>query len=821
MPDASYQAATTLLRTLEGQPGACVELEDLYVQNAHPETRAELEAAIGSLALSSFSTLGCGWQPAFLPRLCAVALHGSLTKLSIRSEMAMILGAGAELNALLAAAAPSLTELTLADVVPFACGAGALMHAVWAHSYPRLEELVLCEGVRGNGYPPRLRKRDREAQRGEGQARGPCDSYSDDSSEEEGQPDYAAEAEADEEGLPDLLAAFLKATPTLRKLHLPWLSTATLAPLLLALRQPRNRLSDVSLNVRDLTEPWLRDALLPALREVRRYGSTLRFRLDACALTRRLRDMPSYERYSELVEELETEKPEPAEMEEYEPRWADWRSAPDPHWDGAAFDADRSAYWKASVAAGKLRTEERRIRLRPSPSPQRPWQQGGALNVAALPQHVLAQIWRHLDVAARVACLGVCRAWRAGLRGGDRWCRLEFRTIGRFDDRLLRLLLPHFDFVELFYAVPDARLYFEDVAYFVWCTGPASALDPAKRSFIVFPKEGEEVNLCQLQDIMPDRRRVHVPSLLAPNGVDLLSYLQTGSYADWLTLDDHDDKGWTRRDFLSCLQLYCARFSPPPGADTSLQACAAFQPPAAGSLLMQNIAVNWLAERNEPARRFAQHSPEEDAPFGDLNAAALFIGRAHLELFRADNCRLTRHFLPALAGLLRNGLRTLHLSELPQLLKPSRGGGASPVTLLAAAIRAAPKLARLVLRGVGARRQADVAALIDACAGHATLTHLSIFVCSHDGGQGDREAAAEVGYALSRLVASQRVPEMEIDFVSPYGQASRLSPAQSKPMWAALRRRRMRGGERLFAVRVDERLLVDEDAMDALAAGLN
>ena len=120
----------------------------------------------------------------------------------------------------------------------------------------------------------------------------------------------------------------------------------------------------------------------------------------------------------------------------------------------------------------------------------------------------------------------------------------------------------------------------------------------------------------------------------------------------------------------------------------------------------------------------------------------------------------------------------------------------------------------LELDDVGARRQADVAALVDACVGHATLRHLVISVSSRDGGEDDPAAAAEVGAALARLVSSQPFSDLLLDF------ASTPSLAQTAPMWEAVQRRALceGGKERVLRICVDGTTVCDQAAMDALAA---
>jgi hypothetical protein len=154
------------------------------------------------------------------------------------------------------------------------------------------------------------------------------DPYLDDSSSESGAAAAAAPPpaqDAEEAGLGEACAAFVQRTPTLRLLSLPWLSAASLTPLLAAL--PRCALRTLQLSVHGgLSAAWARAELLPAL-QARPLACDVR---GADAQRPAFLDGDGHDQLARAFQRLKcaaAEAAEDAQREEdaEQPAWRDWR----------------------------------------------------------------------------------------------------------------------------------------------------------------------------------------------------------------------------------------------------------------------------------------------------------------------------------------------------------------------------------------------------------------------------------------------------------------------------------------------------------------
>jgi hypothetical protein len=256
---------------------------------------------------------------------------------------------------------------------------------------------------------------------------------------------------------------------------------------------------------------------------------------------------------------------------------------------------------------------------------------------------------------------------------------------------------------------------------------------------------------------------------------------------------------WDTDTLLGCITAFVAHATPPPAKPSFLDFAAdpllcppgepvrippPFVPPAL-RLMIGDVNVQWASPA---AQRGGDGDDGDDCEeagqlrFAALDATLAALSRCRLESFSAYRCRLTRRFVPALCSLLRHGgLVQLCLVGHPRLLKRSKRAPPA-LAQLAAALRAAPRLSELTLSDLAFACQADIATLIQACAGHATLSYLDITVDSADGGQDDAVAAAAVGTALAALVDARAPPLLSLNL------SGKWTPPQLAPLCAALAR---------------------------------
>jgi hypothetical protein len=256
MDAACVDNAAVLLRALAAGPDARlrVQLQQLHLENnATAAQRAALLDALQSLSgVREFGAQNCDLRSDALPAVAGAAT-GSLRKLLVCDEPALLDGAGAldALGALLASNARKLAQLTLRGVCAEGASAGGLVRTVCGGAaLPALKELRLG----GNGrHPDQFDDTDGE------EAEEDDSTYDDDSSSEEADAADAAPPAApaapsvgQEADCGEACAALLARSHALTLLALP------------SLRNCR-ALTRLELQVRDISDDWLRLRLFPAL----------------------------------------------------------------------------------------------------------------------------------------------------------------------------------------------------------------------------------------------------------------------------------------------------------------------------------------------------------------------------------------------------------------------------------------------------------------------------------------------------------------------------------------------------------------------------
>jgi hypothetical protein len=838
MGAACVDNAAALLRALVGQEDARVVLEDMHLGqpgNATPAQLATLLDALASLSgVREFSATNCGLCSDAL-RAVAGAAMGRLRALSVCDEAALLDDAGGldALSALLAANARALQQLTLRAVCAHGASAGALVCAVCGGAaLPALKELRLA----GNGRHPdhhddddddndEDEDEDEDEDDEDEDAYDDASSYDDDTSSDEeaaaaagddaapAAPAAPPPAAADEAGCGEACAALLARSPALALLTLPWLLASSLSGMLPAL-QRCTALTRLDLQVRNVSDDWLCAHLFPALQrrrplilQLEAHDAFQMYRSGAAGLDRRLRDAAEAAGLSDCAHHgLPYRRDAP-------PAWDDWErgamlrgalgaeggqpqpgafrrraaarlrrgggdddgqgsGGSDRGYSSSEGSLDYAAYSKAMRAW----QEREECALREPRSRSRPWQHGRR-DFGALPARVIPHIWARLALRDRIAVLGVCRAWRAGFAPPDGFRSL--RPPADADARLLRQLTPVFDGLQLFDAggcKEGHLLGKEEIECFLWNAACRRTLD-AELPVMDPPCTVEEVNAL----LRLSKHASVVADVTASSAAPLLACMRAGLAARSLTLSgdagDVDGGAWDAESVLACVVALCARAAP--YAHPWRTHAHARAPPAPPRLCISGVRVKWA-----PRRPGYDAAPVEDAQrFAALERVLEPLGDARLGALQAYSCRLTRRFVPPICGLLRCGLRSLSLCAQPRLLKRSRRHDQGSMTLLAAAIRAAPALRELMLRELDVPTQADVATLIAACTAHPTLSELRIDVTSKDGGHAhDAAAAARVGAALGALVAAN-APALTTLWL--YGECS---AAQVVPLAAALRR---------------------------------
>jgi hypothetical protein len=758
---------------LSSWPPVRVQLKDLDLQrHATPGQRAALLAALQSLSgrVHEFGAQGCGLDSDAL-RAVTAAATGQLRTLCLQDEPALLEGAGLEaLGALLAASGRVLARVTLCGVCAEGVSAAGLVRTVCGGAaLPALAELRLG----GNGLHPDHAGDDASEGSGADDDDDDADAddpYDDDSSSEEAAaadalpPAPAAPPAAAEDGCGEACVALLKRSRALALLTLPWLLAASLGPMLPELQRSR-ALARLELQVRDCSDAWLRLRLLPALEprplmvELEASGSFHMHGCSAAAQFWALRDRAESAEYRRS-----------RAMEKQKMTWEDWggcalaADAQAPGLDafrrpGEGYESDGGYDFTAYHKAVRAWEERCACALREPRSRQRPWQLGRR-DFGALPARVIERIWSLLGLRERVACVGVCRAWRTGFAPADGFGKL--RPPADVDSRLLQRLAPLHTSLHTFEAAccGEHELHFDDIEAFLWCTASRSTLTAE------LPALQHELWLNQVDALRGLSRHVAlVADVTASTGAHLLTCLHGGLEPRRLSMEADVAAGWDTESTLACLDAFCKgwwRGCNSPGR----------------SLRLSGLQVQWAPRR--PG--FDAAAVEDAARFASLERALLLLPRARLHEFWATSCRLTRRFVPAICALLRDELRMLVLRDQPRLLKRSARADQDSVALLAAAIRAAPQLRELMLSGLEFATQADVATLIGACTGHATLSELRIELTSKDGGHARDADAALVGAALAALVAAG-APALEVLYLQ-----GDVSAAQVTPLAAALRR---------------------------------
>jgi hypothetical protein len=454
--------------------------------------------------------------------------------------------------------------------------------------------------------------------------------------------------------------------------------------------------------------------------------------------------------------------------------------------------ADRRAASAAFDKALHAWQERQRCALRAPRTPRRPWQHGHS-DLGALPLCAIERIWRLLDTRARVACLGVCRAWRVGFAPPDAFSSITCPADA--DGQYLQRLAPLCDGVHSFMAAGCTELEQEDVSAFLWSSASKQRLRAQ------LPVFDEPCTLDELASLTRLSGHCSIEAdVTAADGARLLALLGRGGVVPRrLTLQAAPGgEPWQLDTLLRCLAVCCARATPPARERYERGPAPPFAAPPL-ELCLLGVRTEWAPDRDgyDTPRR------EDSARFRPLDAALAQLARAHLVQFEAFNCRLTRRWVPALCGLLRGGLALLELSHHPRLLKRSkRRRGPPPVAQLAAAIREAPQLAELRLWDLQFATQADVVTLLQACTGHPTLRSLELSLASQDGGHDDAASGALVGAALGALVAAGSPALHTLQLI----EAN--SAAQLAPLADALRR----GGHAIYHA------WCDGDGRDALQA---
>jgi hypothetical protein len=582
MDAACMDNAAALLRALAAGPDARVrvQLQELHLENnATAAQRAALLDALQSLSgVREFGAQNCDLRSDALPAVSGAAT-GSLRKLTVCDEPGLLQGAGAldALGALLAANARTLECLTLRGVCAEGASAGGLVRTVCGGAaLPALKELRLS----GNGRHPDQYEEDtddeaEEAEEEEEDEEDDSDStYDDDSSSEEADagdaaPPVGAAAPpvGQEADCGEACAALLARSRALTLLALPWLLTASLSPMLPSLRECR-ALTRLELQVRDVSDDWLRLRLFPALQprplklELEAHDAFRMYASSASEQDRRLRDAAD-----------EAEYRRGGRYKVAKPAWDDWpcallrgevnadapktdtftqRAPPRGDDDGYCSDSfDESAYYKAM---GVWR-ERRECALREPRSRQRPWQLGSR-DFGALPARVIADIWSRLSLRDRIACLGVCRAWRTGFAPPNAFVSLQ--PPPDVDGRLLRTLTPLYASLELFGAADctEHDLELEDIEAFLWCTAGRRTLTAALPAF---------TRACTLEQVAALQRiskgaTILLASVTAGSGAKLLACPSNGVATRSLELHSHDDAAaWSSDNLLACIESFCTR----------------------------------------------------------------------------------------------------------------------------------------------------------------------------------------------------------------------------------------------------------------------
>jgi hypothetical protein len=776
--DAAASAAA-LLRELsrQAQRDARIELIHLHL-DAQPA--AAREAVVDALAACDAATevcvTACGLSAAAL--LPAVAPLGGLRTLAVSDDPGLLPDAAAHaaLADALRRSGATLTHVRLRGVCAAGGGARELVCSVAAAELPALVQLQLCH----NGAPAE-QQQDEEAEEAGG-AGGGEDSYPDDSSDDDvsrgarGAADEVAEAAA----CAELWPPFLRRSRLLRELSLPWLRQATLPPLLAALERRVPLLTRLELRIRNPTPGWLRGALLHELRHKRSDLCVHLHLPDACLMWRHERN---------LLYDLERLEEGPHRAPEAPPRaaWRPWSSC-----EGRAgasylclddFDLDtaagRAAFSKADSAARQLQ----RCALRGPPSSRLPWQLGER-DYGALPVDVIASVWRLLDARSRVACIGVCRAWRAAFAPPYAWESVTLAADA--SPALLRLLAAQCAGLSHFRGDACTELSKDDAHGFLW----AVASKHLTQVYLPCFSDGDgscqysvgELNVLS-QILSASSRHCHIEAdVCASHGPLLVAQLEAhpGLCARTLVLSGGDDASWDLPSLLRCMQLVR-------GIHRGATAASPFR-----RLCLSQLFVHWAPRSSGYVGDAERYAP--------LDAALRHLSEARLECFEAHSCRLTRRFVPLICALLRNGLTQLELTDNPRLLRNS-------AQLLADGIRDGAQLSYLMLTDVSFATQVDVATVLRGCAGHPALSLLDIELCSADGGQNRPDEATAVADALAGLVAANaRVLTIQL-----YGT---VTAAQLEPMCDALRA----GGHRVDSVWCQEAEL-SHALQAAIAAG--
>jgi hypothetical protein len=511
-----------------------------------------------------------------------------------------------------------------------------------------------------------------------------------------------------------------------------------------------------------VSDDWLRLRLFPALElrplvlELEARSTFRMYASSACAQNTRLRNQAEEAEYCR------------ERMEKKTPVWDEWprASTTADGLPGSSFmDDEGELDWRAYEKAADAWHHRRACALRGPRSCQRPWQLGSR-DFGALPACVIQRIWSLLDLRARIACISVCRAWRTGFAPADGFDALL--PPADADGLLLHRLTPVCSSLQQFSAADcdEHALQFEDIEAFLWSTACRRTLD------VELPELERPCTVEQVKALLRlSKHTTLISDVTASSGAELQQCFNGGLAARSLTLSG-DDGAWDAESALKCIASFCTRAAPYNFWRTGCREA----PPL--SLCISSLGVKWAPRR--PGYDAA--SAEDAERFAALERVLGPLARARLAKFEAFDCRLTRRFVPAVCSLLRSGVRVLSLCGNPRLLKRSKRADQGSVALLAAAIRDAPQLRELLLRELDFATQADIAILIAACTGHATLSMLDIELTSKDGGHAREADAALVGAALAALVAAG-APALETLLV--FGD---VTAAQVMPLAAALRR---------------------------------
>jgi hypothetical protein len=759
--DAAAAAAASLLRALcrQNQRDVRIDLTDLQLGTVPAAARdAVVDALAACEATTEVCVSACGLgAEALLP---ALAPLGGLRTLAVCDEPGLLLD-GAPAHAALAEAlrrsGATLTHVRLRNVCAAGGSATDLVRTVTAAALPALKQLQLCN----NGTPAEQAEQEEE----EHGHHGGEDSYPDDSSDEDvahvarSSAEEAAEAAA----CASLWPPFLERSRRLRELSLPWMCQATLPPLLDATTR-LFFLERLDVRIRNPTPDWLRGTLLSAL-------GGKRGGLCVCVYGPNVHNV--HEHDEDLLRRLSALADAPTHARDTPPKPA-WRRCMRldddddmPHVSRAGFDcttdAGHAAFEKARAAALHLW----RCRPRRPPSARLPWQLGDR-DYGSLPVDIIKRVWGLLDVRARIACIGVCRAWRAAFAPPDGWENLTLPADA--SPALLRLLAAQCAGLGFFDGETCTQLSKTDTHSFLWSVTNKMLDQVCLPSF--GDDEGDQYSVDELEVLhnilagCVGFTQIEA-DVCASDGPLLMAQLRKrGLRARTLVLTGGDGATWDLKSLLRCMQAVC-------GVRRRASAAEPLR-----RLSLCQLFVHW-APRSSAYLTDAQRYAELDVALGRL-------GQAQLDIFEAQSCRLTRRFVPCICALLRNGLSHLRLSDNPRLLRNS-------AQLLADGIRSGAQLSGLTMEGSFAT-QADVAAVLRGCVGHPVLDLLEVDVCSADGGHERAHEAAVVADALVALVAAGATA---LRYIRIFGAAS---AAQLAPMCDALRA----GGHRVQSVFCDD-----------------